>query len=70
MMANQSGNSNIIPSLKKYWLNVLGILVGLALPIGATLVEMSTKGIPSSMRGFLLAQAQNRLLWMIDLAAV
>ncbi len=69
-MANQPGNSNIIPSLKKYWLYVLGILGGVALPIAATLVEMSTKGIPSSVRGFILAHAQNRLLWVIDLAAV
>jgi len=57
-------------SLRKYWLYVLGILIGLVLPIAATLIAMSTAGYPRSLRGFILAQAQNPLLWVIDLAAV
>jgi len=69
-MANHSGIPNLLTSLKKYWLYVLGILGGLALPVAATLVAMSTTGYPRSLRGFILAQAQNPLLWVIDLAAV
>ena len=69
-MANQPGKPNLATSLKKYWLYVLGILLGLALPIAATLVAMSTTNVPRSLGGFILAQAQNPLLWVIDLAAV
>ncbi|HWR65468.1 MAG TPA: response regulator [Bellilinea sp.] len=69
-MANQPGRPNLLISLRKYWLYVLGILIGLALPVVATMIAMSTTGYPRSLSGFILAQAPNPLLWVIDLAAV
>ncbi len=61
---------NAFSDLKKDWLYVLGILGGVALPVISTLVEISIKEYPLTLRGLLQAQTQNQLLWIIDLAAL
>jgi PAS domain S-box-containing protein len=69
-MQKKSGSPHFISSLRKYGFYGLGILGGLALPIAATLADLSARGYPNDVRGFIQAQIQNPVLWIVDGATV
>ena len=48
----------------------LGIIFGLAFPIGATMIETARMAIPFNLPSLILIQQSTPLLWIIDTAPV
>jgi len=69
-MANRSAFQRFMSILQRYGLYLIGITVGLGLPILATMIDIAINQRPGNLNGFMQAQSISPILWLVDLTAI